>query len=312
MINAGSKKILNAILDYKNKKQYDEFSYEIEEIEGKSENTRRFREIINVPQSIWFSWVYRPREIHYTQFWTQNDNNGFSLYYKTLPKQEAKQFDPHNIMLPSLEESFIILPIAQQTEQCFVLFVSRIDFGGSIHSLIRDKLKIRRTGILLGLREYVHEMKVHPEVKFQLASSNRSSIYTEGKKLSLEKRYPGCYKYRKGGIVCHDFMNHSKVADCEARTELERLADFWCTGPYYLSNAAIIQEPLERVKNIIAFVVSGLYTGLLQKKALEPTLGETYQATWPDSASITMECINNQQTTICFYVKQCENITGLL
>jgi hypothetical protein len=61
----------------------------------------------------------------------------------------------------------------------------------------------------------------------------------------------------------------------EPRSTLERMLDWWCTAPLYLTNAAKTSDPIERMKNVICFCVSGLYYGTRQLKPFNPILGET-------------------------------------
>ena len=46
----------------------------------------------------------------------------------------------------------------------------------------------------------------------------------------------------------------------EKRGLLERLCDLWSTGPTYLKRAAQEIDPIERMKNVLAFAISGLHT----------------------------------------------------
>jgi len=47
----------------------------------------------------------------------------------------------------------------------------------------------------------------------------------------------------------------------EKRSTVERICDLWCTGPTFLKKAAIesLVSPLERMKWVITFVVSGMH-----------------------------------------------------
>lgn len=44
----------------------------------------------------------------------------------------------------------------------------------------------------------------------------------------------------------------------EKRSMLEKICDLWSTGPIYLTKAAKCTDPIERMKNVIAFAISGL------------------------------------------------------
>lgn len=62
----------------------------------------------------------------------------------------------------------------------------------------------------------------------------------------------------------------------EARSLIERLADWYGFGPHYLKDAARITDPLERFKLCIAFGVAGLYCSVQLMKPFNPLLGETH------------------------------------
>jgi len=63
----------------------------------------------------------------------------------------------------------------------------------------------------------------------------------------------------------------------EPRSFIERLADGFSFAPIFLSKAAGCTDPLERMKNVIAFYVAGIHLTATQKKPFNPILGETYQ-----------------------------------
>jgi len=63
----------------------------------------------------------------------------------------------------------------------------------------------------------------------------------------------------------------------EARSTLHRISDNWGTGSKYFNKIANLSNPIERMKNYIAFAISGLHMGIKQLKPFNPILGETYQ-----------------------------------
>lgn len=76
----------------------------------------------------------------------------------------------------------------------------------------------------------------------------------------------------------------------EPRSFLERLTDLWAYAPRYLSKAADIKgDPVERMKHVIAFAVSGLHLLTTARKPFNPILGETYQALFPDGTEVFCE-----------------------
>jgi hypothetical protein len=87
-----------------------------------------------------------------------------------------------------------------------------------------------------------------------------------------------------------DLINQSlPVGIFEPRSNLERMCDQWAFAPIYLVRAGLNQSPVERMKNVIAFVISGLQNTLAQKKPFNPILGETYQAVFQDGSEIFLE-----------------------
>jgi len=63
----------------------------------------------------------------------------------------------------------------------------------------------------------------------------------------------------------------------EPRSYLQRLTDCFIF-PIFLLNAAKTTDPVERLKNVITFLLAGLHNTAGQKKPFNPILGETYQA----------------------------------
>lgn len=62
----------------------------------------------------------------------------------------------------------------------------------------------------------------------------------------------------------------------EAKSFLERVCDSWCYLEL-LIKAAEAKDPVERMRYIIAFAVSGLSLQVSPRKPFNPILGETFQ-----------------------------------
>jgi hypothetical protein len=45
----------------------------------------------------------------------------------------------------------------------------------------------------------------------------------------------------------------------EKRSLVEKICDLWCTGPHFLKLAAIETNPVERMKYVISFMISGMH-----------------------------------------------------
>lgn len=89
----------------------------------------------------------------------------------------------------------------------------------------------------------------------------------------------------------------------EPRSTLERVCDMWCAGPVYMKRAALMQDKVERFKNIVAFSLSGFWNMCGQRKPFNPILGETYQAHWPDGTSIQIEHTSHHPPICNYYVR---------
>lgn len=88
----------------------------------------------------------------------------------------------------------------------------------------------------------------------------------------------------------------------EPRSSIERMTDMWSFGPIYLNRAASTQDPVERMKNVMAFGLSGLYMLCKQMKPFNPILGETYQGYWPDGSEINCEHTSHHPPITHFHV----------
>jgi len=88
----------------------------------------------------------------------------------------------------------------------------------------------------------------------------------------------------------------------EPRSTLERIVDWWSFAPTYLTAAARATDPLERMKNVISFCISGLYVSASQAKPFNPLLGETYQGTFEDGTEVYCEHTSHHPPIANFYM----------
>ncbi|KAG7396422.1 hypothetical protein PHYBOEH_002290 [Phytophthora boehmeriae] len=89
----------------------------------------------------------------------------------------------------------------------------------------------------------------------------------------------------------------------EPKSLLERVANGWNYAPTVLKKAALSRAgPVERMKFVMAFAVGGLHFCVGQLKPFNPILGETYEATYPDSTQIFMEHISHHPVKSAFTV----------
>lgn len=146
---------------------------------------------------------------------------------------------------------------------------------------------------------------------------NPKSILARGRRIPLEDRFPGYLKNPEGGVECRNYEELSAqegiilevmkragkqliegkniigvslpVRIFEPRSTLTRLCDHWGTGGLYLNKAASCTNPVERMKNVIAFSISGIHMGMKMLKPFNPILGETYEGAWPDGTKLYLE-----------------------
>lgn len=88
----------------------------------------------------------------------------------------------------------------------------------------------------------------------------------------------------------------------EPRSHLERIVDWWTFAPTYLTSAAFEDDPVERLKNIICFAISGLYVSSSQAKPFNPLLGETYQGVMDDGTEVYCEHTSHHPPIANFYL----------
>lgn len=93
-----------------------------------------------------------------------------------------------------------------------------------------------------------------------------------------------------------------KVQLFEPKSTLQRISDYWSFAPQFLLKAANSCDPLERMKYVIAFVVSGFYIPTKQLKPFNPLLGETFEGSFEDGSKVYIEHISHYPTVARFLV----------
>ena len=94
----------------------------------------------------------------------------------------------------------------------------------------------------------------------------------------------------------------------ERRSTIEKMTDLWVTGPKYLTLAAQAKDPLERLKHVITFAVSGMHQIATQRKPFNPILGETFEGYWPDGSRIYNEHVSHHPPITCFLVENVDQL----
>ena len=88
----------------------------------------------------------------------------------------------------------------------------------------------------------------------------------------------------------------------EPKSFLQSISEYWLYLPKYLNKVSSKHiTPLERMKNIMAFAVSGLYIPNKQFKAFNPLIGETFQGTY----------FTDDQSKINVYLEQISNYPSI-
>jgi hypothetical protein len=91
-----------------------------------------------------------------------------------------------------------------------------------------------------------------------------------------------------------------KVNLFEPKSTLQRITDYWSFAPLYLNKAANASTPLERMKNVIAFAIGGLYIPTKQLKPFNPLIGETFQGEFEDGTKVYVEHTSHYPTVASF------------
>lgn len=178
--------------------------------------------------------------------------------------------------------------------------------------------KNKKSNTVKSLKQSKKDLDINPE-----------SILTKGKRIPLNQRFPNYERNPNGGVECKsieelkkqegivfDLMKSASVKLLsgqnlvglslpvrifESRTLLMRVVHNWGTGPYFFNKAAK-ENPLERLKSVITFVVSALHINITQLKPFNPVLGETYQCTWPDGGKVYLEQISHHPPIARFLI----------
>ncbi|EGC37986.1 hypothetical protein DICPUDRAFT_29412, partial [Dictyostelium purpureum] len=83
------------------------------------------------------------------------------------------------------------------------------------------------------------------------------------------------------------------IALFEARSFLEKVTDTWGFAPLYLQKACETNDPVERLKLIVSFAVSGLHLTTTIAKPFNPLLGETFECDLSDGSTAFIEQISH-------------------
>lgn len=79
----------------------------------------------------------------------------------------------------------------------------------------------------------------------------------------------------------------------EPRTQMERIADLFHFVPHFCRKAAESENPIVRLQNVLAMLISPLMHTTSQRKPFNPLLGETYQGRLDKDTEIFMEHLSH-------------------
>lgn len=125
------------------------------------------------------------------------------------------------------------------------------------------------------------------------ASVTGGLVFDDPKEGEMLRRSLQYLVQRVSGQVMAGNMNFTRMAMPihlnEPRSLLERITDDWAYATHYLPAAAASTDPVERIKLVAAFVVSGLHCVHTLGKPFNPILGSTYRANLPDGTPCYVE-----------------------
>jgi hypothetical protein len=94
----------------------------------------------------------------------------------------------------------------------------------------------------------------------------------------------------------------------ERRSAMERGPDLWTTGPIFLFKAAKTKSTLDKMMNVITYVISGLHMTVEMRKPFNPIIGETLEGYWPDDTKIYAEHISHHPPISAFLIEHVDNL----
>ena len=88
----------------------------------------------------------------------------------------------------------------------------------------------------------------------------------------------------------------------EPKSTLQRITDYWSFAPQFLHKAYLSDNPVERMKYVMAFAISGFYIPTKQLKPFNPLIGETFQGEFENGAKVYCEMISHYPTCARFLI----------
>ncbi|CDF32104.1 unnamed protein product [Chondrus crispus] len=145
------------------------------------------------------------------------------------------------------------------------------------------------------------------DYRIEEASPTGGKVFNDPKEGEMLRRSLQYLAQRVGGAVLSGNVNFTRMSMPvhlnEPRSLLERITDDWAYAPHFLMAAARSKDPVERLKLVAAFVVSGLHCMKTLGKPFNPILGSTYQTTLDDGTPCYVEQTSHHPPVTHYYIK---------
>lgn len=145
------------------------------------------------------------------------------------------------------------------------------------------------------------------DYRIERASVTGGMVFNDPKEGEMLRRSLQYLAQRVGGSFLSGNVNFTRMSMPvhlnEPRSLLERITDDWAYAPHYLSAAARTDDPVQRVKLVAAFVVSGLHCMETLGKPFNPILGSTYQTTLGDGIPCYVEQTSHHPPVTHYYIQ---------
>ncbi|CAN8065571.1 unnamed protein product [Agarophyton chilense] len=149
------------------------------------------------------------------------------------------------------------------------------------------------------------------DYRIENASASGGMLFKDPKEGEIIRRSVQYVLQRVGSQVLQGNITFSgmsmPVHMNEPRSLLERVTDDWAYAPLYLNAAAATTDPVQRIKLVAAFVVSGLHCIETLAKPFNPILGSTYQATLSDGTPCYIEQTSHHPPVTHYTIRPNDN-----
>lgn len=341
IIDSSSSDVFEALMEMNNRSMWDcMFGVESSE-ENQDLGIGTVKVSISAPRYLWWSGLVKPVNLELQRYWMLNSDYTYYFVLKSSPDQ-PQYFE--GFIVTELDADKTAVTMICNLELDTVFFVeemfklNRVKALGALRNFVMERSFDHKADLdKQADEEDDHKATDSPCLKDE---SSKYVLFNENRRVPLESRIPGYRQAKAGGIKCVNRVRTNQAdLDCqkglildlikragktlmegkhvvgvslpvrifEPRSTLERMVDWWCTLPLYLTNAAraVISrqtDPVERLKQVVTFAISGLYYGTRQLKPFNPILGETFQGVFLDGSEIFIEHVSHHPPISSFLV----------